>query len=266
MTLPANWIANTDGIAMAGHQPHAIHGLLLDRPADKIEVTQGADSAVAKATYDVGNFDGHWFSTNVVTISITLNGTGLELVINAKNSGNEPEPFGIGWHPYFSILSGDRSQVLLHVPAQKYLEVNNHDDVFPTGGLTAVQGTQLDFRAKTGVTLPGKLVDDTFVELDRDMEDRAVVALRDPAAKYGLRVIAVSPQIEAVQVYAPPNKPFVAIEPQFNYGDPFGKEWKTTDTGMVTLQPADTVAWHTRLELFVPQLNGKDDESGINAP
>jgi len=55
-----------------------------------------------------------------------------------------------------------------------------------------------------------------------------------------------------VQVYAPLDKSFVALEPQFNLNDPFGKEWKGIDTKMVTLKPGESVTWKVRLELFFP--------------
>jgi aldose 1-epimerase len=43
----------------------------------------------------------------------------------------------------------------------------------------------------------------------------------------------------------------VTIDPQFNFDDPFGKEWsKDEDTGMVVLQPGQTTLWKIRLELF----------------
>ena len=65
----------------------------------------------------------------------------------------------------------------------------------------------------------------------------ASVEIIDPAAKYGLRVTALSPEIKAIQVYAPPERNVVAIEPQFNLADPYSKSWGKTDTGMVMLQP-----------------------------
>ena len=76
--------------------------------------------------------------------------------------------------------------------------------------------------------------------------------LSDPAAGYGIHILGVSPEIKTVQVYAPPTKQFVAVEEQFNFGDPFGKEWHGMDTGMVTLKPGESVTWHVRLELFTP--------------
>jgi galactose mutarotase-like enzyme len=78
------------------------------------------------------------------------------------------------------------------------------------------------------------------------------VRLTDPASNYGIHVDAVSPEIKTVQAYSPIDKQFVAIEEQFNFSDPFGKEWHGMDTGMVTLKPGQSVTWHVRLALFAP--------------
>ena len=44
---------------------------------------------------------------------------------------------------------------------------------------------------------------------------------------------------------------FVSIAPEFNYPDPFGREWRgNTDTGMVILQPGQSTEWKVRLELL----------------
>ena len=54
--------------------------------------------------------------------------------------------------------------------------------------------------------------------------------------------------MKAVQVYAPPDQPFVVIEPQFNLPDPFGQPWPAgVDTGMARLAPAATVSYAVRL-------------------
>ncbi len=61
----------------------------------------------------------------------------------------------------------------------------------------------------------------------------------------------LSPAIRALRVNAPADKAAVEIDPQFNYDDPFGKEWsKYEDTGMVTLQPGQSTQWKVRMELF----------------
>jgi aldose 1-epimerase len=92
--------------------------------------------------------------------------------------------------------------------------------------------------------------------LKRADSGNAVMEIIDPAAKYGLRLTALSPEIKAIQVYAPPDRNIVAMEPQFNLADPYSKVWGKTDAGMVLLQPGASVSWHIRMELFVPSVEG----------
>jgi galactose mutarotase-like enzyme len=95
-------------------------------------------------------------------------------------------------------------------------------------------------------------LDDSFVHLKQGLLDNGPIAeLRDPKSNYGLRITAMSPAIKTMQVYAPADASFVSIDPQFNYNDPFGREWaKDEDTGMVILKPGQTVQWKIRLEIF----------------
>jgi galactose mutarotase-like enzyme len=130
--------------------------------------------------------------------------------------------------------------------------VNNYGDAFPTGQLKPVKGTDYDYNAPDGVALDDHFLDDNFSHLVRT-GDAVNVKLIDPKSKYGLTVAALSPSIRTIQVYSPKAAQFVAVEPQFNYVDPFGKEWKGMDTGMVTLRPGQSVTWKVRLELFTPQ-------------
>jgi galactose mutarotase-like enzyme len=53
-----------------------------------------------------------------------------------------------------------------------------------------------------------------------------------------------------MRVYAPPDGSFISIEPQFNYDDPFGREWERQDTGIVVLQPGESTQFKIRLEIF----------------
>ncbi len=147
--------------------------------------------------------------------------------ITAKNVGDEPEPMAIGWHPYFAIPSGDRKQARIHIPAEKLALVNNYDEVFPTGKLVDVktyEGGKYDYNAPDGKALADDFLDDNFSTLKRT-DGNVDVQLTDPAAAYGIKILGVSPEIKTVQVYAPPTKQFVAVEEQFNFGDPFGKVW-----------------------------------------
>lgn len=247
LTLPADFAGKKPGA-----RKHAIHGLILADKVDDIQKTTTSDGQTVTGILHAGNFGGRWLSQTDLSFSIALTGDAVTATITAKNVGNEAEPMAIGWHPYFSILSGDRAQARLHIPASQMAVVNNYDDVFPTGQLKPVAGTPYDFNAPDGKALGSTMyLDDNFSSLTRT--DGAVdVELIDPAAKYGIKEEGLSPEIKTVQVYSPPNKSFAAIEEQFNFADPFGKEWHGMNTGMVTLQPGKSVTWKVRLQMFVP--------------
>ena len=244
LSLPANWSGHNPGA-----EKHSIHGLILTRKADSFKISP--DGSSVTATIHGGNFNGRWLSSTDVVIRIDLHADSVDSTIIAKNVGSEDEPMGIGWHPYFTIPSGQRDQVHLHIPATKHVETNNLDDVFPTGKLTDVKGTPNDFTAPAGKIIGNSLYDDSFAGLVRT-HGAVVVDLTDPASHYGLHIEGLSPEINTVQFYAPKDKPFVALEEQYNFGDPFSSVWKGMDTGMVDLKPGHSTTWKVRLALFTP--------------
>ena len=244
LVLPANWSGKNPGA-----EKHSIHGLILTRKADAMHISPDGTSITAHI--HAGNFGGQWLSSTDLTIRIELRADAVDSTIIAKNVGSEPEPMGIGWHPYFAIPSGQRDQVRLRIPATQHVETNNLDDVFPTGQITSVKGTGNDFTAPEGKLIGNSLYDDSFSGLIRS-NGQVVVDLSDPAANYGLRIEGLSPEIRTVQFYAPKDKPFVALEEQYNFGDPFSMVWHGMNTGMVTLAPGESTTWKVRLQLFTP--------------
>ena len=227
-------------------------GLLLGRAAATTSTHVMPDGGEAEAKFDSGNFGGHWVSHTEITTSVQLSGRAMEIKVVAKNTGDEPEPLGIGWHPRFAILSGDRGQATLRMPNAMRAEVRDRRGGLPTGKLLPVIGTEYDFTARNGRQLGELSLDDSFVHLRPALLDSGPIAeLRDPESNYGLRMTAITPAIKAMRVQAPAGEKFVSIEPQFNYDDPFGPEWpKDEDTGMVVLQPGQSVQWQVRLEIF----------------
>jgi len=250
VSLPAGWSGNKPGA-----EKHAIHGLLLRSKFENVQQQKSATQSSVSGIFHAGNFNGQWPSSTDVSVKTVLSDNAVEVTVTAKNVGKEDLPMGIGMHPYFEIPSGDRKQVTLRIPSEQRAEVNNPDDVFPTGKLLPVKGTPYDFtQAKA---LGDMFLDDSFANPKRGPNGAAAVEITDPATHYGLRIISLSPQVKAFQVYAPPDKNFVAVEPQFNFNDPFSSAWGKTNTGMVTLHPGQSVSWKTRFEVFTPTTSGK---------
>ncbi len=246
ITIPANNIGH-----LPGAERHAMHGLILKAHVGDVQITRTATGGTITGLLHCGNFGGHWFSSSDLQYTITLSASSLEFSITARNVGNTSEPVALGWHPYFALPSKDRKQARLHIPGSVLATVDNYDNVFPTGKLVPVAGTAYDFQAPNGKALGGQFLDDNFSSLERT-HGEVVVKVLDPAAHYGVEIDGISPEIRTVQVYAPPTQSFVAVEDQYNFGDPFGKEWGTMNTGMVTLAPGKSTRWQVRLKLLQP--------------
>jgi galactose mutarotase-like enzyme len=246
IVLPANNIGHNPGA-----ERHAMHGLILKAKTEEVSVDPVPGGQEVSGVIHAGDFGGHWPSKTQLVVTVRLTAGAVDVTVVARNVGSEDEPMAIAWHPYFNLPSGNRAQARLRVPASSVAEVDNYDNVFPTGKILPVAGTRFDLRSPGGTPLGDNFFDDNWSHLEWT-NHAAVVQIVDPAARYGVSVEARSPEINAIQVYAPPTKNFVAVEHQYNFADPFGKEWGSTDTGMVTLKPGQSTTWHVRLHVFVP--------------
>jgi galactose mutarotase-like enzyme len=246
LTLPANNIGK-----LPTAERHAMHGLILKAKTGNIRVKKVPGGEQVSGVIHAGDFGGHWFSKTDLVITITLSAEAVDASITARNVGSEVEPMAIGWHPYLNLPSGDRTQARVRIPAAALAEVDGYDNVFPTGRILPVDGTRFDLRQAGGKPLGTEFFDDNWSRLDWK-DGAATVTIVDPAAHYGVSIEGLSPEIKTIQMYAPPAKSFLAIEHQYNFADPFGKEWNGMDTGMVTLKPGEKTNWRVRLRLFLP--------------
>lgn len=231
----------------------AVGGLLLDQPSGSLQHDVMPDGGVDQGTYNLGNFNNRWPSQTQATLSIMLSGHVMDLTVTARNSGTIAEPIGIGWAPHF-LIGPNRDQVRIHLPSGQRVEERANGQ--PTGRLLPVEGTVYDFTPSAGAVLGDRGIDACFVHLRSGLlDDGPVAELSLPDRGYGLRIISLSSNIRSFRIYAPAGKDFLSIQPNFNYDDPFGREWPSGEnTGMVVLEPGQTVQWKIRLELFPPTL------------
>ncbi len=262
-----------------GH--YSVHGLLNMMKAEDLHVRNTRDGQTLTAVIHAGNFNGYWLSKTDVHFRIALTGDAIDIQVTATNVGDEPEPMGMGWHPFLRIVSGDRAQARVHLPADLYGVVDTIDGR-PTGELKPVEGTPKDYRSPQGALLPDASTSINFSKLTRTGLARTELTqtgltqtgltntggsaggsidawLADPEANYAIRVRGLSPEIRTLHLWSAKGDTFCAIEEQYNYMDAFGAEWKGMDTGLVTLKPHQSTTWHVRLELFDPPQVPSDD-------
>jgi aldose 1-epimerase len=242
--LPRNW-----GGKAPGAEQYAMHGLMLAQAFDDLHQPDAATLTGRLRDWDFG---GWWPGQADVEVTWRLADGALELSVQVANRGQAPLPLGVGWHPWFALPSGDRRQARLRLPAARRLEVNDYDEVLPTGAVLENAGGPFDFRS--GAALGDLYLDDCFVDLERNAGGELVVEVEDPAAGRGVRLTTTSPGVQAVQVYAPPDRPLICVEPQFNWADPFGRMWPASlDTGIQRLPPGGSASYVVRTEVYAAE-------------
>jgi galactose mutarotase-like enzyme len=227
----------------------SVEGLLLSRGADTVKSDVLPDGQSVIATFHAGDFSGNWLSTVEVTVEAQLTAHDLDLTITAKNTGQRPAPFGVGWHPFFAIPSGDRPDALLSVPSQTIMEVNRQSGM-PTGSMVNVANSAQDLSKLAGTKLGTTAIGATYTSLLSGVGSGPVAELSDPSYNYRLSVIPLTPDITSMRVIAPADKAWVSIGPNTNLDDPFGPEWDHPENaGMITLAPGATLRWKVRMEI-----------------
>jgi aldose 1-epimerase len=161
----------------------AIHGLVYDREWTPVSVT---DAAVTLRL----DFEGTPAFPFPLELSLTyaLSDAGLTVTTSATNSGSDPAPFGLGFHPFLTLGEpllelAERGQVDLEITADRYLPVDANK--LPAGPPEPVEGNEKDFRSP-GRPLGGTVLDHAFTDLSRDADGRAWVRLIGPEHEVGM--------------------------------------------------------------------------------
>ena len=225
-------------------------GLMLDRAADNVSTDTIPDGQAATAVYHAGSFSGSWPSTMEITVRAELAERTLDLTVTEQNTGQVPTPAGIGWHPVFA-LAGDRAEVRIVIPSITKIDVDRRTNL-PSGKTVSTGGTTADLIRARGTRLDDISHNDTYTNLQSGLlGDGPIAEIRDPQAGYGLRLVPLTANIKFLRVESPAGERWISIEPDTNVDDPFGHEWPNPDdTGIVSLQPGESLQWHVRLEIF----------------
>lgn len=161
-----------------------------------------------------------------IELAYTLSAAGLDVRTTTRNVGTTPLPFGVGFHPYFTVGTPQINDALLTLPARSALVMNER--MLPTGR-DSVAGTSLDFRAARPIG--DTRLDSCFTDLVSDADGRARITLAHPNGARRV-TLALDPAFGFVQVYSGDGLPDpaarrrgLAIEPMtcpangFNSGD-----------------------------------------------
>ena len=202
----------------------ALHGFLW---AKKISVMAQEKTATAhsiRLRYECRNEPGYPFAADL-ELSYTLRSEGaLDVELTVINSDNCAIPFGIGWHPYYT-LGCNLADCQLQTPAMRRSLIDGR--MLPTGDGIA------DERFQSSRSLGETSLDNCFA-LDADVDGDQCVRFFNPAAGFGLELWQKTGAngMNFLQLYTPPERQSLAVEPMS-----CGIDALNTGEGLQVLEP-----------------------------
>ncbi|MFA5926569.1 MAG: hypothetical protein WCT32_02235 [Patescibacteria group bacterium] len=139
---------------------HANHGFAKFVPWEIVQ--SGRDSAQLRFKTSKEEYaeKGYPFALEL-TLSYALDDSGMTCMASVINTGDKSAPFGLGFHPYFSLGAESISNLALQINANKMVEFG--PDLKPTGELLNISG-ELDYTKTKKI---GKqVVDNCYADLN----------------------------------------------------------------------------------------------------
>ncbi|MFT5765257.1 MAG: aldose 1-epimerase [Saprospiraceae bacterium] len=205
---------------------NALHGLGREVKMDVLasEVTT-SQASITLSYFNEGIDKAYPFAFLFDVVFSMSEETGFEVKMKFTNEANENIPVGIGWHPYFKI--GDTVEGLnLKIPDCKMIEIDER--MIPTG-------TLLDYDYFDKPRMIGKAVLDNGFKLSNE-QGRKEVLLADQNFTLKYWQETGSGKFNFLQIYTPPSRTCIAIEPMTCNIDAFNNR-----DGLLLLAPEESV-------------------------
>ena len=212
------------------NEGNSIHGLIYNKP---FEVEEQTNSAL-RISYKVerGSFKGYPFSYSIM-INYFLEKSKLTCTTVVTNDDNEVIPVGDGIHPYFR-LKGSIDEVEMKLPELNLIEVD--EKLIPTGSISEYNVFQ-DFKKLKGVDLDHGFVlkqQNGVVETVLKQGDTSLIVRQEVGEnKYNF-----------LQVYTPPHRESIAIEPMTSAVDCLNNK-----KGLIVLKPGESLKTTYEIEV-----------------
>ena len=200
LTLPANFWGK-----LPGAEHNAMHGLILKARTDELRVEKLPGGEQVVGVIHAGNFGGHWLSKTDLVVTVTLSAEAVDASIVAHNIGSEAEP--MAWPGILTSICPPATARRrgCGFPAQPRPRWTTTTTSSPPASCCRSKGTQYDLSAPGGTALGKNFYDDNWNHIEWK-GGAATVEVIDPAAHYGVKIEGLSPEIKAIQMYAPPDE------------------------------------------------------------
>lgn len=174
----------------------------------------------------------------------------LTAQVEITNCGNNPLPFGLGFHPYFAV-NADNADVVIQNVRQPGAELRRWElhELIPTGRLLPLG--QSDWRLVEAMDAePLPQWDDAFRLLGVSQDSPLVVHLRDRQRQFML-VLEAGTAFRDLVLFVPPHRQAVCIEPYTCVTNAINLYTQGVASGLRVLVPGQSWQTHVRVR-FVP--------------
>ena len=209
----------------------ALHGFVNQLKFTLGDVKLNEEKAsISCHTYYDGNFEYYPFPF-LAEIQYSLSKKeGLSLCFSITNRGKSNMPVGLGWHPYFT-LSEKVNNSTLQLPKLEMIEIDG--SMIPTGKLTP-------FNIFEKLAKIDDFVLDNCFKLEQSNEFARVII----EGEKGRLIYTQSTDIPYLQVFTPPHRNSIALEPMTCNVDAFNNE-----DGLKILAPNETIELKCQVNL-----------------
>ncbi len=211
------------------NENNAIHGLVFDQKFSVKEITDGEHQCRLVITYEPSATSiGYPFNYLLEITYKWIEDQGFECISMAKNLGKTNMPVGIGWHPYFKAASDKVDDLSMQFPADKVLEVDQK--MIPTG----VSKQYNEFN--TLKQIDNTQLDHCFVLNTK--KSPAEIIIQNNKLNFGYKIWQETGTAlyNYLQIYTPPSRTSIAIEPMTCIPDAFNNK-----QGLIVLKPGKSV-------------------------
>jgi len=223
-------------------QGDAIHGFLHRLPMKVVSRFASPDKNLLTLHTIIPRVAGYPFSPELF-VKYELQASSLHMDLTVRNNTDEPLPFSLGWHPYFTLPTPDGTidSLLLRIDADGVVQVD--ESLIPAGEVVSVEGSVYDYRE--GKTIGTTSLDTAFVM------NQGKVCLSN--GQYTITIQQSRDLFSYMQVFTHPDRDSIALEPVSAAANAFNMP----DLGLRVLQPGEEVTGSVRVTLEAGQLCDK---------
>jgi aldose 1-epimerase len=202
---------------------NAIHGFISNKPFSILSSGEVANGYELSLLYTSGIVEGYPFRFEILVNYNFQNDNRLTITTEVRNSGATNMPIGFGWHPYFTTCS-KINDIALRLPSVRQFDVD--DRLIPTSATIEM-----------GEWSKAQKISES--EFDTGFEfatDDKIIILLDEEKDLDIRITCME-GYEYVQVFTPPWRSAIAIEPMTCAADAFNNKF-----GLKTLSPMEKLS------------------------